>query len=407
MTESTRRTSMRVLPSAAILMGVLLAGVAPCLSQAPQSPAASGQVSGDSTRPAPVCEPSQLDSPYIPVDSWVYPAIWRLYAIGYIDAVYLGMRPYTRSSVDHMLEAAAARIQDADSGPVTEEAEGIYEALEHELHFDVQGPCLAHQSSTRVESAYSVERAISGNPLRDSFHLGSTVVNDYGRPYQHGFNDYSGASGFATLGHFLVYARGEFQAAPSAAGYSAPLAQALSAIDATTYFFNPTCYLQGSGSSCVAIPLNQLSTIPFGPIASSTNGRLMEAYASAHYFNHEFSIGKQDEWLGPGLGGGMAFSNNSENIYTLRINRTEPLHVPGLSYITGPFRYEFLVGSLKGHVYPNDPWVHIEKVSFKPTPNLEFGFERTVIWGGKGHEPVNLHTFLKSFFSTVNVTNAI
>jgi hypothetical protein len=31
--------------------------------------------------------------------------------------------------------------------------------------------------------------------------------------------------------------------------------------------------------------------------------------------------------------------------------------------------------------------------------NLEFGFERTVIWGGKGHEPINLHTFLRSFFS--------
>jgi hypothetical protein len=43
--------------------------------------------------------------------------------------------------------------------------------------------------------------------------------------------------------------------------------------------------------------------------------------------------------------------------------------------------------------------VHVEKVSFRPTPNLEFGFERTVIWGGKGHEPINLHTFLRSFFS--------
>jgi len=404
---SSRLALAPVLSTAAILAGLLLAATQPCLAEQPVTPASGGQVAGDPSRPAPVCAPSELDSPYIPVDSWVYPAVWRLYSLGFVDTVYLGMRPYTRSSIDHMLEEAGARIEDADSGPATEEAEGIYESLEHELHYDVQGPCLAHQAKTRVESTYSVERVLTGTPLRDSFHLGSTFVNDYARPYQHGFNDYSGASGYASIGRFLIYARGEFQAAPSGTGYSTGLAQQLANIDGTTYLFNPACYLAPGGTSCVPAPFKDLSTIPFGPIASATNGRLMEAYASAHYFNHEFSIGKQDEWLGPGLGGGMAYSNNAENIYSFRINRVEPLHVPGLSYITGPFRYEFLVGSLKGHVYPNDPWVHVEKVSFRPTPNLELGFERTVIWGGKGHEPINLHSFLRSFFSLVNVTNAI
>jgi hypothetical protein len=43
--------------------------------------------------------------------------------------------------------------------------------------------------------------------------------------------------------------------------------------------------------------------------------------------------------------------------------------------------------------------VHIEKVSFRPTQNLELGFERTVIWGGEGHEGISLHSFLRSFFS--------
>jgi hypothetical protein len=152
----------------------------------------------------------------------------------------------------------------------------------------------------------------------------------------------------------------------------------------------------------------------------------MEAYASARYWDHEISFGKQDDWLGPGVGGGMAYSNNAENIYSLRINRIEPLHIPALSKVTGPFRYEFLVGALRGHTYvpaqpgtelictpdlpastpcaenvnnPGDPWVHVEKVSFRPTSDLEFGFERTVIWGGEGHVPITLHSFLKSFFS--------
>jgi hypothetical protein len=95
----------------------------------------------------------------------------------------------------------------------------------------------------------------------------------------------------------------------------------------------------------------------------------------------------------------MAYSNNAENIYSFRINRTEPLHIPLLSKATGPFRYDFLIGPLKGHTYPIDPWVHVEKLSFRPTKNLELGFQRSVIWGGKDHEPVNIHTFLRSFFS--------
>jgi hypothetical protein len=55
--------------------------------------------------------------------------------------------------------------------------------------------------------------------------------------------------------------------------------------------------------------------------------------------------------------------------------------------------------NLPNVINPGDPWVHIEKISFRPTENLEFGFERTVIWGGEGHAPITLSTFLKSFLS--------
>jgi hypothetical protein len=110
--------------------------------------------------------------------------------------------------------------------------------------------------------------------------------------------------------------------------------------------------------------------------------------------------------MGPAQGGSFLWSNNAENIYAFQIDRTEPLHVPYLSALTGPFRYQFFVGSLKGHTDPNDPWIHVEKISFKPTVNLEFGFSRATIWGGKGHAPITLHTFLHSFFSFQNVSAA-
>jgi len=369
---------------------------------AAQLPPAASQGVGQGG-PAPdsqsdVCEPSVVGSPYIPVDSWVYPAVLRLYALGYVDTVYLGMRPWTRSSLNSILDEVSNRLEDYDPSPAKDEAKKIYDALTRELRYDPQIPCQAPEDRLHVESVYSVARGISGTPLGDSYHLGSTIINDYGRPYQNGFNNYSGVSGYASAGRFLLHVRGEYHIAPSAAGYSNALTQTLANQDVG--------YFSVANNPATGTPYIQ-TTIPQGPIGKIDDGRFIEAYASYRLLNHEISFGKQDDWLGPGLGGGMAYSNNAENIYSFRIDRTEPLYIPLLSYLTGPFRYDFLVGSLKGHTYPNDPWVHVEKISFRPTTNLEFGFERTVIWGGKGHEPINLHTFLRSFFSLTAPTPAV
>ena len=350
------------------------------------------------------------------MDSWVYPAVLRLYSLGYVDTVFLDLRPWTRASMMHMLEDAGNLIEDSetDGDPGADEAREIYDALNHELHYDMEGPCGQYQGNTRIESVYTVARAISGTPLDDSFHLGSTIVNDYGRPFENGFNNYSGISGYASAGRFTLYVRGEFQGAPSAAGYSAALGQALSTVDSTSYY---------DTSSTPPYGPRPLRTIrpPFlrGRSPTATEGRFLEAYLSYQYLNHVFSFGKQDQWLGPAQGASMAFSNNAQNFYSFEINRIEPLNIPLLSRLTGPFRYEFLLGALRGHTFmpnpayrsqplaehdnvinPGDPWVHVEKISFRPTKDLEFGFERTVLWGGEGHSPVNIHDFLRSFFST-------
>jgi hypothetical protein len=340
-----------------------------------------------------VDENNAAGSVYVPVDSWMYSALDRLYALGYVDTAYLGMRPWTRLSIAHTLERSAERIE-SDSG--NEEAQEIYAALMREVQpdldrVDTNRPAGPQRVHVEVESVYSVFRGIAGTPLRDSFHLGQSVVDDYGRPYEGGFNNYSGLSAHADAGRLSLYFRGEIQHAPSAAGYSPALA----------------VYLAGTLD---LVPLTQdpiQDTIPEGPIASSNDMRVMEANLSYHLAGHEFSFGKSDHWLGPDQGASMLWSNNAEDIYDFEIDRVEPLRVPLLSKLIGPVRYDFFVGSLKGHTYPNDPWVHVEKISFKPTRNLEFGFDRLTIWGGKGHEPITLHTFLRSFFSFQNVTPAV
>lgn len=350
------------------------------------------------------CDVTSPGSPFIPVDSWIYPAVLRLYSLGFMEHIYLNIRPWTVSSVSHMLENTETNIEDAQQGPATDEAARLYDAVHHELKRRMRTSCATGAGTVHIDSIYTLIRGISGTPLRDSFHLGSTIVNDYGRPYENGFSNYTGASGYATMGRFALYLRGEFQGAPSTSGYSPALAQRLANVDKT---INPA-----NGQA-----FGNQATIPEGPIGASIDGRFLEAYVSVRVMNHVLSFGKMDEWLGPAQGASMAYSNNAENIYAFHINRIEPLYIPLLSKFSGPFRYEFLVGQLRGHTWmpnplydnsdstqpnvinPGNPWVHIEKISFHPTENLEFGFERTALFGGEGHSPVTLHTFLKSFFS--------
>jgi hypothetical protein len=322
-----------------------------------------------------------FSSPYIPLDSWIYPAMMRLYGMGYVDTEFLGLRPWTYLSVAHMLDQASARITDGGDDNAIE----IYSKIEGELRPFTRIPLDQKFGQARLASVYTRIMGISGTPLRDSFHLGQTDINDFGRPYAAGVNSYTGFSALAQYGRFSMYFRGEYQHAPGWAGYSYPLAYQLALIDGFA-----------SGGP---VQINGNTTIPLGPVSSANKLTVLEGYVSAHVWGHELSLGKMDNWFGPGVGGGMSWSNNAENIWGFRINRVEPLYIPYISRIVGGIRYDFIVGPLKGHVSPASPWVHGEQISFKPTPNFEFGFERTVIWGGIGHVPITLGSFWRSFYS--------
>jgi hypothetical protein len=320
-----------------------------------------------------------LGSTYIPVDSWVYPAMTRLYSMGYLDTIFLGMRPWTRRSVLHSLLASKSAILNGND----EQAQDILASLLTELSAEVPENNINRGAVYGIQSIYTRFMGIGGPTLRDSYHIGQTINNDYGRPYQTGFNNITGFSTLNEAGRFSLYLRGEYQHSPSGTGYPQNLASFLSAVDRIPY----------------GPPNEPQDTIPAGSLPAQNPFRLVEASLSFHLLGHEISGGKSDAWLGPAAGSAMAWSNNAENIYSFRINRIEPLHVPLLSKVLGPLRYDFFYGSLKGHTAYNQPYVHSEMFAFRPTVNFEFGFQRTIVFGGEGHAPVTLHTFLKGFFS--------
>jgi Capsule assembly protein Wzi len=311
---------------------------------------------------------------YVPLDSWVYPALERLFSMGYADSAYLGMRPWTRTSCLRILQETYPKLQDA---PKDQEAWRIFQALA--VEFGAEAGQTNPQA--KLHDVYTRNMYVKGRPINDSFHFGQTLINDYGRPFQEGFNALDGFTAWAEGYHFSLDVRGEYQHAPGRAAYPESVQELFSAVDST--------------------PL-----LPPEPVPQTNVFRLINANFATSLANHEISVGKADDWWGPTQSGSMAISNNAEPIYALRINRVVPLRIPLVSDVLGPFRYEFLFGSLKGNRYPNAPWVHAQKFSFKPTRNVEFGFSRVVVFAGEGHVPLTFGSFWHSFTSFSNVSVA-
>src|SRR5258708_1340094 len=166
--------------------------------------------------------PGNMGSPYVPMDSWVYPAFDRLAAIGYVKSGMFGMRPWTR------LECARLLNESEDHGTVDDsssEAARINLELAKEFSGELREMSGGENTGAKVESVYARVTGISGQPLTDGFHFGETIINDYGRPFQEGFNSSHGISACAAPGHFVAYVHSEYQHAPSAPAFSASARQ--------------------------------------------------------------------------------------------------------------------------------------------------------------------------------------
>lgn len=321
---------------------------------------------------------------YVPIDSWVYPALDRLAADGYVQTAFFSLRPWTRHECARLTGEAEDQMEDQ---PVDSSAKHLLAALEQEFAPEL-GDSEPARPAWQIESIDQRVTVIAGRPLTDGFHFAETLTDDDARPFGRGENLYSGLSLRGTAGPFAGYLRAEFQRAAAAPAVNAFAEQRIAAADFT--------------SSAAA-----------GPISGEARGRILDGYVSFGIANNQFTFGRQSLWWGPGQSGATLFSNNAEPIDMLRYDRVRPLGLPGFLSIIGPIRAELLIGRLAGaqFVRPSgilygtpgfalhdQPFLHGEKISFHPTPNLEFSGSRTTIFGGTG-APVTTASFLRSLFS--------
>ncbi len=339
-----------------------------------------------------VRSPSFMGSPYVPLDSWIYPALERLAALGYVKTASLGIRPWTRLECARLLGEAGELQPDTDA---PSEVEQLFIALSEEFAHDSELMSWRKQSRRPGGIGLSPQRSgISGKPLTDNYHFGQTILNDYGRPYQEGFNSVAGVSGWTTAGPFVIYVRGEYQSAPSAPSLSPAALNFISSVD--------------------GLPPNP----PSLPFASISRFQLLDAYVGMNLANWQISYGRRSFWWGPSEGGAMLFTNNAAPLNnTFSIDRVSPFRVAQDSSAiwatsdfgfhrtavgTGVFSTTFsgttgpTIGQY-GHPLHPQPFLSGGKISFKFTQNFEFNLSKTTIYGGPGN-PLTPSTFLKSTF---------
>jgi membrane-associated phospholipid phosphatase len=335
--------------------------------------------------------PAFMGSPYVPLDSWVYPAMERLAALGYLKSAGLSTRPWTRLECARLL-GEAGELLPATNAP--REVQQLYSALTEEFTRDSELMAGETNRSAQLESVYVRGLGIAGKPLTDNFHFGQTLLNDYGRPYQEGFNSVAGLSGWTTAGPFVIYTRGEFQSAPSAPSLSPAALNFISGAD--------------------GLPPDP----PSMPIGSISRFQLLDAYVGMNVANWQFSYGRRSLWWGPSDSGAMLFTNNIpplKNAFT--IDRVTPFRLPWLFRYLGDIRLQAYIGQLSGQQFVGvnntgsvgteigqygvplrrQPFLSGGRISFKLNDNFEFGMTKTTLYGGPAN-PLTPSTFLKSFF---------
>jgi membrane-associated phospholipid phosphatase len=327
-------------------------------------------------------KPEDMGSPSVSPDSWVYPLFDRLAALGYVETNFEGQRPWTRMECARLVEEVGETIR--YSGVEGGEGTRIYGTLAQEFSDEIARWNGAPNIGIKLDSVYARATNISGTPLTDGYHFGQTIIDDYGRPYAQGFNSIFGATAYAVAGPFFAYAQGEEQHAAAMPSFPNSVLQAYAAVD-------------------------QAPGVPNG---TGTINRflLLNGSFGLNFKNLRLSFGRQAQWLGPGQAGPLLYSDNSRSIVMFQAQSATSFRIPLLSNLLGPAQTVFFLGELSGQQwifngktlqgpgFNPQPYIHGDKLSFRPTENLEIGMGITAIFGGPGL-PFTFGNFLKTYYS--------
>jgi Capsule assembly protein Wzi/PAP2 superfamily len=319
-------------------------------------------------------DPDTIGSTNVPMDSWIYPALERLAAMGFIPGQSTAIRPWTRQECLRQLRLAESLAD--QKGAYSPSLLTQAHLLMADLHTELETP--QYYESLSLESAYARYGTIAGPALQDSFHFGQTWWNDFGRPLGRGSSAIAGFSFRAHDGRFFFYDRQELQHSPGNPAETPAINELINIIDRSQPNSDPVI-------------------LPIPARAAFDHQGAIELYGGVAFAGNSLSLGKQELYWGPTTMGPLAFSSNAEPTYNLRFESTRPHPFPFVPSF-GTYRFDIVLGKLSGHSYPARPWYNGQKADFNFGDNLEISFTRWSIFWGVDH-PITFHSFKANVFS--------
>jgi hypothetical protein len=134
-----------------------------------------------------------------------------------------------------------------------------------------------------------------------------------------------------------------------------------------------------------------------GP-SSQNKVELIEGYGKVGVGPMSVQMGKDSIWWGPGHHGSLIMTSNAEPLTMIKVANDQPIILPGFMKFLGPIRSVFFLTELdSGRTIPDAKLTGL-RTNFKPTPDFEVGFNRTIMFGGKGGTSTNAKDYLQIYW---------
>ena len=279
----------------------------------------------------------------VPLDHWSYAAVDKLANYGLIDSAMLSLKPISRTEMSRHVAQAQYSLRRMDAPP--EILSDILERLEREFRGELiqlgmldgtyGGSFLKPVEDPYVKYLYADDDPALENLRGDTFSRHSNY-----------------RIGFASRAHLA---------------------------DIAAFYLHPE-YQDGA-------------------FEADGDVELVEAYGKVMVGPIEIEAGKDSLWWGPGHHGSIVMSNNALPLQMIKVTNPQPVELPWLFRILGPYRAEWFMAQLEDDRHIPEARLSGLRLNFKPHVRWELGLSRVVMFGGRGVPTVGLFDYAKMFLA--------
>lgn len=128
-----------------------------------------------------------------------------------------------------------------------------------------------------------------------------------------------------------------------------------------------------------------------------TDLTIERGYLQGSLYNIRIQVGRDSLWWGPGYHGSLLLSNNAFPFDMIRVNNDTPLKLPLIFEKLGPTNIEYFITRLEEKRQISRSYFSGLRLEFNPVTFFNFGFSRTIIFGGKGAPRPDIADYLQIF----------